>query len=162
MQIRRLIPADAAAYKALRLEMLEKHPQAFAESVEEASQNNLAVYEGILGKDYLFGLFDNNALVGSIRLNCPELLKTQHRANIWGMYVQESYRGRGHAGELIEFALSTAKELGKTHIFISVSTYNDPARKAYSKAGFIAFGREPGAMLVNGELVEVDLMVLKL
>ena len=45
MQIRRLTPADAPAYRVLRLRALREHPQSYTSSFDEEQGKPLANYE---------------------------------------------------------------------------------------------------------------------
>jgi hypothetical protein len=67
MNIRRLTPTDAPAYRALMLDAYERHPDAFTSSVAERSALPLAWWESRLklaplALDVVFGAFRDERL----------------------------------------------------------------------------------------------------
>ena len=58
IDIRKLARTDARAWRALRLQALQTHPTAYAESFEEASQRNLAWFR----KGVMWGIYVEPAL----------------------------------------------------------------------------------------------------
>ena len=55
--VRLLGPADAAAYRALRLDALQRHPCAFRASFDEEAGQALAEFAARLEADAIFGGF---------------------------------------------------------------------------------------------------------
>lgn len=71
MHIRRLMPADATAFQALRLSALKNAPSAFGSSYEEEKNFPASTIEGRLAEKSdrgPFGAFENEALVGLVAL----------------------------------------------------------------------------------------------
>jgi hypothetical protein len=90
--VRRLGPEDAAAFQALRLEGLERHPCAFAASHDEEVGHSLAEVAGRLERQPVFGAFDGADLIGVAGFAIPPPAKKRHKGLLWGVYVREAAR----------------------------------------------------------------------
>jgi hypothetical protein len=55
--IRRLDPADAALYREIRLEALQKNPEAFGSTFERENAQPVSWFEAALGRADIFGAF---------------------------------------------------------------------------------------------------------
>lgn len=165
MQIRRLTPADASAFQSLRLESLLTDPAAFGASFEEERAIPLSTIESrLLEKNdrASFGAFNDGMLLGHVGLGREGLKKLSHKGFIWGMYVAPAARRHGVARELLGAALSLARSVGEIRqVNLCVNAGNLAAIALYESAGFKTWGREPGAMLVDGELFDEVHMSLR-
>ena len=47
--------------------------------------------------------------------------------------LNEAYRGKGHAAQLLGYAVSVFRSMGKRYIGINVSKTNEPAIRFYEK-----------------------------
>ncbi|CAN7405704.1 GNAT family N-acetyltransferase [Duganella sp. LjRoot269] len=162
MLIRRLIPADAAAFLSLRLAGLRESPSAFGSSYEEECDTPLSTIEARLAADSgrnMFGAFDGDELVGLVAVGRETALKIRHKGYIRAMYVAEAYRGRGVGRRLMEHALAFAATMpGVQRLTLSVTAGNAAATELYESLGFQEFGREPDSMIVDGQLFDEIMM----
>ncbi|MEY4562685.1 MAG: hypothetical protein RLZZ618_1962 [Pseudomonadota bacterium] len=153
MHTRRLTPADADAFQALRLKALIESPDAFGSSHEEEKDFPPAVIESRLAPRAdrgVFGAFDGERLIGFVALGREDKLKLKHKAMVWGLYVAPAFRRHGLAGMLLGEALNLARSVsGLMQVNLSVNAANQGAIRLYASAGFVAFGREPGAMCIE-------------
>lgn len=160
--IRPLTPADAAAFKALRLQGLQEIPSAFGSSYEEECDTpveELARRFAPQAGRARFGAFDGEHLVGIAGIGQEEKRKLAHRVNLWGMYVAPAYRGRGVAQQLIQAAIDAATALsGARQLHLSVNTQNKNALRLYLRTGFQIYGQDHGALLIDGVLHDEYLM----
>lgn len=95
MHIRRLTPADAPAFQALRLFALEDAPSAFGSSYEEESRFSASTIEGRLAlrpDRGPFGAFEGDKLVGLVALGRESMTKLSHKVMLWGLYVRPEFR----------------------------------------------------------------------
>jgi len=156
MHIRRLTPADAAAFQEFRLAALQESPTAFGSSYEEELDFSQAFIEDRLAARSdrgPFGAFEGAELVGLIALGRERQRKLEHKALIWGMYVLPKARGNGIGRTLLLSALELARSvLGIRQVNLCVNANNRTAINLYKSVGFEVFGHERGAMLVDGEL----------
>jgi RimJ/RimL family protein N-acetyltransferase len=166
MQIRRLTPADASAFQELRLAGLREEPSAFGSSYEEEKDFSTSIIEGRLtvrSDQGPFGAFEQGNLIGLVALGRERMNNLSHKCLIWGMYVKPEHRGKGIARALLFEALSLARSVPELRqVNLSANASNTGAIRLYESLGFKAFGREPGALLINGELHEEIHMYLRL
>lgn len=166
MQIRRLMPFDASAFQELRLAGLREEPQAFGSSYEEEKDFPASVIEERLtakSDQGPFGAFEQDVLVDLVALGRERMNKLSHKGLIWGMYVKPENRGKGVARALLTEALSLARSVPELkQVNLCVNASNTRAICLYESFGFKVFGREPGALLINGELHEELHMYLRL
>jgi RimJ/RimL family protein N-acetyltransferase len=155
MHIRRLTPADAAAFQELRLAALQQSPTAFGSSYEEEREYSQAFIEDRLAgrpDRGTFGAFEGTELVGLIALGRERQRKLEHKGLIWGMYVAPRVRGNGIGRALLLTALELARSVpGIRQVNLCVNAENSPAIHLYRSVGFEVFGHERGAMLIEGE-----------
>jgi ribosomal protein S18 acetylase RimI-like enzyme len=155
--LRRLGPADAAQYRALRLAGLRAFPHAFRPSVDEALAQPLSWAEARLAKagDYWFGAFDGalegHPLVGAICLRTQEGQKSRHSASLNALVVDPARQREGVGAALVEHLVKAARALGHIRqITLTVIAGNTAAEGLYERFGFVQFGLEPDAFLHDG------------
>ena len=147
----------------LRRIALHEAPHAFASSPEDDYARTLEAVRESLKPDVsavTIGAIDSG-LIGSVALLLPTRVKFVHKATIVGMYVHPDNRGRGVGKQLLDAAIEYARTLkGVTSVRLDVSETAYDAKAMYEKAGFIAWGVEPDALCVDGELLsEIHMML---
>jgi ribosomal protein S18 acetylase RimI-like enzyme len=156
MQIRRLTPADASAFQELRLAGLQEASSAFGSSYEEEKDIPLATIQSrlVIKPDVgSFGAFKRNALIGHAALARESANKLAHKAFVWGMYVTPNARSTGIARALLVEVLSLARSVPEVQqVNLSVNANNEIAINLYESVGFKIFGRELGALFIDGKL----------
>ena len=161
MQVRVLVPEDAAAFQALRLGALLECPSAFASSHNEEVATPLATVGERLAEQAdraTFGAFDGSALVGVLGLQREAMRKLAHKAMVWGMYVAPPARRAGVGARLLAAALAHASNpMGVRQVTLGVNAGN-LALALYRRLGFEPFGLEPGFLRVDGELHDLSLI----
>ena len=155
MNIRRLTPSDAAAFRTLRLAALLDTPEAFVASHEEEKDQPMAYFENRLTQrsgHAVFGAFDGDTLAGTAGLARETAIQLAHKCNLWGMYVAASARGQGVARQLLEAALAHARSTpGVAKVTLSVDSANVAAIALYESLGFVVFAREADAVRLHGQ-----------
>ena len=166
MHIRRLTPADASEFQALRLAGLLEAPYAFGSSYEEEKELAASTIEGRLtvrADRGPFGAFEKGTLIGLIGLGRENQTKLSHKAVIWGMYVTPEARRKGIGRALLLEALSFARSVpGIKQVNLCVNANSTSAIRLYESAGFKSFGHELGAMRINGTPHDLMHMYLRL
>lgn len=156
VQIRRLFPMDAALFQALRLFALLDTPHAFASSYEEEASLAVSHIETRLIEkpdQGIWGAFDGGELVGMLGLKRENMRKLSHKVNLWGMYVAPDARNKGVARALLLQVLTVIQSMPEIiQVNLTVNATNIAAVKLYESEGFVVFGREPCALMVDGEL----------
>lgn len=159
MPARRLLPADAAQYRALMLEGYGLHPDAFTSSVEERAALPLSWWEarlagGPASLELVFGATHDARLAGAAGLSFEPREKARHKAHLFGMYVAPAFRQHGFGRELVEATIATARAReGVQLIQLTVTEGNAAARGLYERCGFVPFGVEPMAVRVGDSYV---------
>ena len=167
--IRELTGDGADDFRNLRLRALKEHPEAFGSSYEAESGVPLeAVAERLRrnaesGDSFTLGAYRGSTLVGMVGFFQETREKTRHRGNIWGMYVPSEEQGKGIGGALLTRVIELARLLpGLEQIELAVVSRNRRARGLYAPLGFETYGVEPRAILVDGEYLDEEDMVLLL
>ncbi|MFT6000383.1 MAG: ribosomal protein S18 acetylase RimI-like enzyme [Neolewinella sp.] len=151
--IRSLTPADTEAFVALRYQAFTTDPLSWDHDPgtpidPEVWRPRLAEVPGL---EFVLGYFlaegrETPALVGIMGFTRFEKVKRRHRSALWGVYVSPSARGLRVSAKLLAEALRRARQLeGLERVILSVSNQAPAALHLYEKAGFVEFGREPGA-----------------
>jgi RimJ/RimL family protein N-acetyltransferase len=157
-EIRQLQAADAAEYRDLRLEALEKCPEAFSSSHAEDEGLPVARYEAAIATNIILGGFRYAHLQGVIALARSNSVKMHHRMTISGIYVREAERGKGLSDELVQAARKFALD-GIESIYYRVPSNNKNAVALCQRSGFEQIGIEPHAIrLDDGHYIDHLLM----
>jgi ribosomal protein S18 acetylase RimI-like enzyme len=155
MNMRRLLPADAPAYRALMLDAYAREPDAFTASVDEREPLPLAWWEGRLldeaqAKQVVLAAFIDAQLAGVAGIAFETRPKLRHKCNLFGMAVLPACRRRGLGRALVHEALAfAASRPGIRLIQLTVTDGNTAARMLYEQCGFVPFGIEPLAVAVG-------------
>lgn len=156
--IRQLGLDDVPSYRALRLEALRDHPEAFASDYETAAGKPDSYFTALIANLAFFGAFVDGALVGIVAFDQSAGVREAHRGWLYQMYVQPQMRGTGCAMALIEHLLAHAKSI-VLQVHLGVAADNGAALALYRRAGFTIYGTEPRYMYVNGRYIDEHLMV---
>jgi RimJ/RimL family protein N-acetyltransferase len=159
---------DAPAYRALRLEGLGAHPEAFGadyastaarplERWQESMQSGAGGEQGITYVAEAAG-----ELIGMTALVRNELAKTRHAGSIFGVYTRADWRGTGVADALLEACVAYAGVLGLRLVRLGVVTSNASAIRLYHRCRFHVYGVEPEALFVNGIYYDELLMARRI
>jgi len=162
--IRPLTAADLPAFRAVRLDALRLHPRAYGSSYEEEIDYTLDDFAARwpVPPGVMLGGFSADRLVGITGLQVQPRLKQRHKGFIYTVYVDQAFRGRGLAAGLIKAAIAAARQVGLRLVWLGVAIGNDGARRIYDRLGFRTFGIEPRGLLVDGDFVDEELMMLDL
>lgn len=156
MPIRRLVPADASAFRALRQRCLTEERHAFTPTPDEEAALPLAHTEARLAENRatggVIGSFDDHgALVAIVGVERETRAKRAHTATIRSVYVAPEARGHGLGERIVGAALAFASAMpGVERVALGVVETNAAARRLYKRLGFVEVGREPDYVRVNG------------
>jgi RimJ/RimL family protein N-acetyltransferase len=159
--IRQLTPADAALYRGIRLEGLNRNPEAFGSTFETEFTKPLAWFFDRLRNSQVFGAFRGTEILGVAGLLIREGEKEAHKGLLWGMYVRPSARGTGVARRLVETVIDFARTRVEL-IQLSVVMGNEQARRLYARLGFVEYGIEKNSLKHDGRYHDEILMAMDL
>ena len=143
--VRRLLPKEAAACRAIRLEALATNPEAFAMTLEKLSADPDGHFFDTLEQATVFGAFLAEELVGMAGLSDEPGTREAHKGILWGLYVRPGNRRTGLGRALLRAALAHARGQFE-QVVLHVVSDNDPARLLYESEGFEAYGLERRAL----------------
>lgn len=166
--IRGLTVDDAAAYTALRLEMITREKYAFMGVPPpdgDDRMTELAEVERYLREpdSVIIGAFEGGALFGGAGIFREKRIKRRHRAYLWGVYVAEPMRGRGVARALVSECVNIARGwAGIDVVGLGAASTATAAIAMYESMGFVRWGYEPDCTRVGDERVDEVHMQLSL
>lgn len=150
MTIRRLVPADLSAFRALWLDGLARLPEAFLlTEAEAAATPDTTILAGIRAGTH-WGAFANGDLVaiGVLRRGGP--VRLRHTGDLGPFYVHPDFQGRGLASDLLAAMLQAAKDEGMMQVELCVDVTNARAIRLYERHGFHQFGLRPRSVILEG------------
>jgi GNAT superfamily N-acetyltransferase len=154
VRIRRVGPTDGDTYRDFRLRALEATPRAFtANAADERMLSTTDWFKRVDEPDrsILFGAFFGEGLVGIAGLRFEQERQARHKGTLFGMAVDQSVARQGIGGALVACILQEAKHRGLQQVVLTYSEGNGAAERLYTRHGFVAFGCEPRAVIVQGQ-----------
>jgi len=161
IEIRPLTPADAAAYRDIRLAGLRESPEAFGSTFDRENIQPLAWFRDRLAASQVFGAFCSADLLGIAGFAIREGEKERHKGLLWGMYVRPDVRKAGLGRQLVEAVVEYARAHVEV-IQLSVVSGNELARRLYAALGFVEYGLERDSLKQNERYYDEILMALDL
>lgn len=136
-------------YRNLRFESLKREPQAFGTPFAEAVKRPNDEWIQILraaeteNKDILIFAQDGKKLIGIIGAYFNKDPKNQHIGNIYGVYVNSSYRGCGIGKQLLKKVLERLRSIkGLKKARLMVNQEQKAAVNLYQRSDFAIVGTE--------------------
>lgn len=161
VQVRRLMPADAGLFREIRLEALQRAPEAFGSTFEHEGSQSLERFAEVLVQADVFGAFRDADLIGMAGFRGQTGAKQAHKGSLWGMYVRSRARGSGVARPLVEAVLAHARDRVEL-VQLTVVKENEAAQRLYRRCGFVAYGLEVHALKHGGRYYDEVLMAVAL
>lgn len=158
VNIRRLSVDDLDRFRDIRAEALRTHPQTFYSPEEDgAGEAMLAAYRHWLN-GMLLGAFNRGHLIGVAGFYVSPDRRSQHRGNIYTVYVRENHRAIGVGDQLIKQLLSHAATcVEQVHLAVLVEA--SAAVRTYQRNGFEIYGTDPAAVRIGDATYDKYLMV---
>ncbi|HJW84436.1 MAG TPA: GNAT family N-acetyltransferase [Anaerolineae bacterium] len=165
--IRPAAGSDVAAYRALRLEALRLHPEAFgadyASNLAEPLEYWVTRLQQNTGDDGMIYFAEaGGGLVGMTGLRRGYAPKGQHNGLIWGVYVRPEWRGLKIAEALLGACVDWARARGVRLVKLAVVTTNTAAIRCYTRCGFTVYGIEPEVLYYDGVYYDELLMARRI
>ncbi|XVX20995.1 GNAT family N-acetyltransferase [Actinomycetota bacterium] len=138
-EVRRLDQADWAAYRDLRLAMLEDSPEAFLTTTAEALVHDEAFWRERLTNAPTWMAAVEGRPVGAVSVwPAPDL--PEGALELIAMWVAPAGRRRGIGQTLVEAVLAYAAGHGCGQVHLGVFDSNVPAVELYERCGFLPTG----------------------
>ena len=145
---------DVAAWRAVRLEGLERYPGAFLITPEEARAQPLDAIARMLGRGNSFGAFQGGVLVGIGSLVPEGHARTRHRGEIGAFYVTDAAQGSSAARDLLAAIEARARHLGIVQLELNVAANNPRAVRFYERSGYRHMATLRNAVMMPDGLVD--------
>lgn len=166
VEVRLLRSEEAPLYVALRREMLAESPWSFGADPDRDPGLDEAGVRRSLAERWgyaMAGAVEGGRLASVGVLIRSSGAKAGHNAAIVSVYTTPARRGAGLSTRVMGLMIETARAWeGVSHLRLSVSERAPEARRLYERLGFAAWGTEPGALRVGGELLDEVYMSLEL
>ena len=163
-EIRPIREDDLPAFRALRLEALRDHPEAFGSDYDEATRDPDDKWQDLMRRalagesDRVFLADAGNELAGMLGVHRSHGIKNRHSAMIWGVYIRPTYRGQGLTEKLMREAIAWAQQQNVRILRLAVGTFNAPAIRCYQRCGFVVYGVSPEELRVGEKYHDEILM----
>lgn len=154
--VRVLTEADVAIFRALRLEGLRTHPEAFGASLLREQDHDDDHFRDILRDNVVIGGFLDSKLVSMAGLRGLTHPKLAHKCHLWGCYVEDEHRGSGIAAKVVEATVGQAEGHYEI-VHCRVVSTNGRARRFFDRMGFKLYGVERRAIKVDGEYFDEEM-----
>lgn len=162
MTIRRLVAADWALFREIRLEMLRASPRSFGSTHAEWAAKPEREIRDWLTRMHVQGLLDGPRILGCAAYHRHRGNRAAHRADLIAVYLQPAARGQGNMTRLLAALADAARAEGVVQMELEVADWNAPAIASYEKAGFRAIGTRPRAMRDGAGFTDDLMMVMPL
>nr|WP_280819009.1 GNAT family N-acetyltransferase [Tianweitania sediminis] len=162
--IRPLTAADAAAYRAIRMEALHDTPEAFSASPEDEadlSDADMALRCEPAVPGVTIGAFSGATLIGTACYLPERRAKTRHKATMVAVYLKPAWRKTGVGRAMVEAIIAHARK-ERVILLCNATMHNLPARRLYHALGFVPYGVERDALIINGQSYDEELLMLDL
>jgi ribosomal protein S18 acetylase RimI-like enzyme len=166
-ELRTLTTSDIPVFRALRLDALRRHPEAFIPTYEEERAVDPSTIaprfrdEWISNGNVIVGAFCNGWLAGAVGVRRGPRAKQRHKATVWLLYTDPAVRGRGVGRQLLLDAIERSRQDQEIELLhLSVSCESVAARRLYRSVGFEPYGIETQAIKLPDRYVDVELMSL--
>jgi len=150
---------DVDAMRAIRLEMLRLHPEAFAADLETEEAMTSEEIRARAANAAWFGGYVDGVLAGVVVFAKPTRKKIAHTGDLGAMYVRKDHRGTGLADALVEAVIDHAIGLVE-QLKLTVNAENPRAIALYERHGFRTVGRIPRSIRV-GDRTYDELMMIR-
>ena len=163
---RTLTAGDINAYREIRLDCLQNHPDSFGTLYENEVNSTKLKFDKVLksknSPSFLNGVFNKEMLIGICGFTREESAKKKHRGTICQLYVRKDYSEQSIGKQLLKFTLDTAFADETLEIIeLGVVMNNQKAIKLYSDFGFISFGNLENYFKLNDQYWTIVYMALK-
>ena len=163
VSIRALSPSDAQSYRSVRLLALHEQPPAFGSLPEdEPDLSEIAARLAESGDRCFFGAFQDEQLIGIVRISRYCASNEKHRAYLGGLYVLPASRRGGCGRLLVKQALGWAANMPSIRrVNLTVVTQQKAAIYLYQSLGFRIYGTEQETFSKTGYFYDEHLMTLE-
>ena len=143
------------------MEALYDSPEAFSASPGDEAMSDAAITERCVpdAPGLTIGAFQGTALVGMADYVPDRGQKTRHKAKLVGVYLKPDWRKSGVGRAMVEAIIAHARQQ-RVILKCHATMHNLPARRLYHALGFVQFGVERDALMIDGQGFDEELLML--
>ncbi len=158
--IARLKAQDAKALQRIRLEALQRYPDAYTATYEEEATHDTEWFTNLIASQIIVGVWHKTSeLVATARITPEHRPRQTHKGLLSMVYVAPEHQGNGLSKTLI-LALLDALPESIEQVLLSVESTNTAAISLYESLGFVTYGHEPRvAKRLDGSYLDDILMI---
>lgn len=164
--IRPATPDDVEAYREMRLECLQLHPEAFGADYQTSLDYPPEYWtERIINTPYkvmMLAVGESGELIGMAGVMRNNMAKTEHAGSIISVYVRVNWRGLRVTDALIDACMQWGRDQGMRIMRLAVAANNPAAIRTYLRCGFSIYGVEAESLYVDGKYIDEFLMQQRL
>lgn len=164
--IKKLKIANLAEFKRFRLEALFESPQCFGSNYDAECNYDDARFLRMMRDDecsFVMAAFEGDNIVSMLGFGSSESRHIIHKAFIWGVYTGVNHRGKSLAKKVMLAAFEAVKLRPQIKILqLGTAVDNHAAIGLYKSFGFISYGIEINALIINGKSIDENLMYLEI
>jgi RimJ/RimL family protein N-acetyltransferase len=108
-----------------------------------------------------YGAFSGDTLIGMASYIPERRAKTRHKATLVAVYIKPAWRKTGVGRAMVEAIIAHARQQ-RVILQCNAAMHNLPARRLYHALGFVQYGIERDALLINGQSFDEELLMLDL
>ena len=161
IEVRRMLPEEAAGFREIRLEALRSNPESFGASFEVEDAKPLEWFAERLSSFDVFGAYRGADLLGIAGFGSQAGPKLAHKGFLWTMFVRPHARNSGVGRRLVEAVIDRARQSVEI-LQLTVTGNNASARRLYTALGFAEYGVETRGLKVDGHYYDEVLMAKEL
>lgn len=107
------------------------------------------------------GAFDGETLIGMAAYVPERGMKTRHKAKMVGVYLKPDWRKSGVGRAMVEAIIAHARKQ-RVILQCHATMHNLPARRLYHALGFVQYGVERDALVIDNQSFDEELLMLDL
>lgn len=152
-RIDRLAASELERFKRIRLAALRDSPAAFGTTFARASARTDSEWSRLYRSIVVFVAVLNDDDVGMIRGGVED-----GAASLGSLWVRSESRQRGIASALLAEIMAWAAAEGHEEISLQVGIHQEPARRLYEMAGFVAVGEPLAYPSPQNHLLKISMV----
>ncbi|QBY00110.1 GNAT family N-acetyltransferase [Rhodophyticola sp. CCM32] len=150
MKIRRLTAADAAAFRDIRLLMLQTDPAAFGSTYADWAAKPMAEIKAWIEMMHLFAAMEGDQCLATAAWHRFKGDTVSHRGHVIAVYTRPEARGQGLFRQIMAALEADARAEGVLQLDLDVSVSQPAAFAGYLALGYTELGRCPRALCHDG------------
>ena len=154
--LRRVTVEEAGCFRELRLQALQQHPRAYAQTYDEECHQPEGAFAQFLNVNIVLGAYVDNRLIGFTVLTPFRQSKLKHKGMVWGAFVLPEFRDMRLAQQMRLRLFEIAKAAGLRYVVSSIFAGNTAALQVHKAVGYEqTYVEKDGARHLDGTFEDI-------